>query len=99
MKGEKGKDVYLQAITMIDPATGWIEIYFEPEVRADLVTYQVEVLWSTRFTLPDKIRIDRCKELLAEANDYGILYNSITVTNLQANTIAQKVLQTVGNII
>ena len=24
IKGKKEKDVYLQAITMIDPATGWI---------------------------------------------------------------------------
>ena len=34
MKGKK--DVYLQAITMIDPATGWIEIRSVPEARADL---------------------------------------------------------------
>ena len=27
MKGKKDKDVHLQAITMIDPATGWIEKY------------------------------------------------------------------------
>ena len=31
MKGKKDKDVYLQAITMIDPATGWIEIRSVPE--------------------------------------------------------------------
>ena len=28
MKGKNDKDVYLQAITMIDPATGWIEIRY-----------------------------------------------------------------------
>ena len=42
MKGKKDKDVYLQAITMIDPATGWIEIRSVPEARADLVANQVE---------------------------------------------------------
>ena len=26
MKDKKDKDVYLEAITMVDPATGWIEI-------------------------------------------------------------------------
>ena len=40
MKGKKDKDVYLQAITMIDPATGWIEIRSVPEARADLVVKQ-----------------------------------------------------------
>ena len=26
MKGKKDKDIYIQAIPMIDPATSWIEI-------------------------------------------------------------------------
>ena len=65
MKGKKDKDVYLQAITMIDPATGWIEICSVPEARADIVANQVELAWSTRYPLPDNITIDRGKELLA----------------------------------
>ena len=31
MTDNKDKDVYLQPITMIDPATGWIEICSVPE--------------------------------------------------------------------
>ena len=41
MKYKKDKDVYIQSITMIDPATGWIEIHSVPETRSDLVAYQV----------------------------------------------------------
>ena len=41
MKGKKDKDIYSQAITMIDPATRWIEIYSVPEARADPVANQV----------------------------------------------------------
>ena len=41
----KRKDIYLQAITMIDPATGRIDIHSVPEARVDLVTYQVELAW------------------------------------------------------
>ena len=37
MKGKKDKDVYLKVMTMIDPATGWIEIRSVPEASADLV--------------------------------------------------------------
>ena len=31
MKCKKDKNIYLQAITMIDPATGWIKIRSIPE--------------------------------------------------------------------
>ena len=43
MRGKKDKDVYLQIITMIDPAKDWIEIHSVPEARAD--TNQVELVW------------------------------------------------------
>ena len=48
--------------------------------------------------------VDRRKELLAEfksmiANDYGIPCNSISIKNSQANTIVERVHQTIGNII
>ena len=49
MKGKKDKDVYLQAITMIDPATNWIEIRSVPEARADVVTNLVELFLFTIF--------------------------------------------------
>ena len=58
----------------------------------------------TRTPLPNKITIDRKKELLAElktitANDYGIPCYSIRVRNPQANAIVKRVQQTIGNII
>ena len=104
MKGKKDKDIYLQAITMIDPATGWIEIRSVPEARADLVANQVELAWLTRYPLPNKITIDRGKEFLAEfkimmENDYGISCSPISVRNPQANAIVERVHQTIGNII
>ena len=87
MKGKKDKDAYLQAIIMIVPAIGWIEVHSVPVTRTDLVANQVELAWLTRYPLPDKITVDRGKEFLAElkpmmANDYGIPCNSISVSNL-----------------
>ena len=41
------KSIYLQAATMIDPATVWIEIRTVPSARADLVANQVELAWLT----------------------------------------------------
>ena len=66
MKGKKDKDVYLQIITKTDPATGWIETRSVSEVRADLVANQVEVAWSTRYPLSNKITVDRGKEFLVK---------------------------------
>ena len=99
IKGKKDKDVYLQAITMKDPATGWIEIRSIPEARADLVANQVQIA-----RLTNKITVERGKELLAEfkimmANDYGIPCNSISVRNPKENASVERVHQTIGNII
>ena len=89
---------------MIDQATCWIVICSEPEARADLVANQVELAWLTRYPLPNKITVDRGKELLAKfkimmANDYGIPCSPISVRNPQANAIVERVHQTIGNII
>ena len=59
IKDYKVKDVYLQTITMIDPATSWIEICSVPEARADLVTNQVDLAWLSIYPLPNKITVDR----------------------------------------
>ena len=43
MNTKSGRFVYLQAVTMIDPATGWIEIRTVPTARIDLVSNQIEL--------------------------------------------------------
>ena len=75
-----------------------------PEARADLVANQVELAWLTRNPQPNKITVDRCKELLAEletmtANDYRILCNSISIINPQANAIVERVHESISHII
>ena len=89
---------------MIDPAIGWIEIRFVLEARAYLVANQVELAWLTRYPLPNKITVDKGKELFAPfkttmSNNYGIPCNSISIRNPQANAIVERVHQTIGNII
>ena len=66
MKGQKDLYVYSYVITMIDTATGWIEICSVPEAGTDLVANQVELSWLTRYTLPHEITVNRGKEFLAE---------------------------------
>ena len=100
MKGEKNKDVCLQAISMIDPAVGWVEIRSVPEDRTDLVTIQLELAWSAIYPLHNKIDVDRGNEHLAEpktvmVNDYGIPYNCISTKKPQANVIVKRAHQNI----
>ena len=82
MTTKSWKSVYLQAVTMIHPATGWIEIRTVPSARADLVANQVELAWLTHYSLPNKVIVDRGNEFLAKfsemtINDYGITVNQL----------------------
>jgi hypothetical protein len=46
----KGKKTFrLQAITMIDPATGWFEIVESETKTADVVANKVELSWLSRY--------------------------------------------------
>ena len=66
MTTKSGRSVYLQTVTIIDPATGWIEICAVPSSRSVLVDNQVELAWLTRYPLPNKQIVDRGNEFLAE---------------------------------
>ena len=104
MTTKNGKTVYLQAVTMIDSATGWIKVCLVTSARADLVSNIVELAWLTRYPLPSKVIVDRGNEFLAEFKtmiqaNYGITVKPITSRNPQANSILERVHQTIGNII
>ena len=63
---KSGKSVYLQAVTMIDPATGWIEIRSIPSSQVDLVSNQVDLAWLTCYKLSSKLIVDNMNEFLVE---------------------------------
>ena len=90
------KTVCLQAVTMIDPTT--------PSAHVDLVSNIVELVWLTRNLLPSTVIVDRRNKILAEFKsmiqaNYGIEIKPITSRNPQANSISERVNQTIGNII
>ena len=104
MTTKTGKTVYLQAVTVIDPAMGWIAICIVSSSQEDLLSNIVELAWLTRYPLPDKVIVDRGNESLAEFKtmilaDCGIEIMSIASRNPQANSILERVHQTIGNII
>jgi len=99
-KTKDPKPLQLWAVTMIDPATGWIEI----KEIADVVANVLKRTWLTRYPRPSVITLDWGKEFMAEAttmniNDYGIKKRPIRVRNDQANSIIEHVHQTISNIL
>ena len=66
MTTKNRKTVYLQAVTMRDPATGWIEIRTVPSTHVDPVSIKVELILLTRYPLPSKVIVDRGNEFFAE---------------------------------
>ena len=66
MTTKSGKSAYLQAVTMIDPVTGLIEIRTVSSAWTDLVANQVELSWLTRYPLPSNVIVDRENDIQAK---------------------------------
>ena len=96
------KDLELWCLTMIDPATGWFEMVRIPKRDAFTVAQLAEYTWFTRYPWPQQIIYDRGTEFMGEfrrmvQEDYGITTKPITSRNPQANSILERVHQTIGN--
>ena len=102
---KRKKDLELWAITMIDPATGWFEIVEVPGTkRADVVANLVEQTWLSRYPWPQQVVLDRGTEFMAEfaemiVKEYNLKKKPITKCNPQANSIVERVHQTIGNML
>ena len=101
---ETGKTLTLQCVTMIDPATGWFEMKTTEGKSAMEIANLVEIYWLSRYPWPQEIVYDRGSEFMGDfasmiADDYGITKRPITVRNPQANSMIERIHQTLGNII
>ena len=64
----KGQEpLMLQAVTMINPATGWFEIVEYDNKRAAKIVDLVEQMWLARYPRPSIIMYDQGKEFLGQA--------------------------------
>ena len=96
--------LHIWAITMIDPATGWLEIVPIDTKRADNIANVVEQVWLTRYPWPDQVTYDCSTKFMAEftqmvTKDYNVKIKPITVRNPQSNAIVEHVHQTLGNML
>jgi len=98
------QNLVLWCLTMIDPATGWLEVKEIQNKDALNIANIVETTWLTQYPWPLELTYDRGTEFMGEIaqmieNDYGITRKGTTVRNPQANSIIERVHQTLGNII
>ena len=99
------KPLQLQAVTMIDPATGWFEIIEYPDKRSITIANLVEQAWLSRYPWPTLITYDQGSEFIGHQfknmmeDDYGVKTKPITVRNPQANAIVERIHQVLGNLI
>jgi hypothetical protein len=90
---------------MIDPATGWFEIFQYDDKCSITVANIVEQEWFSRYPWPTQVTFDRGSEFIGQdfqkmiKEDYGVTAKPITVRNPQANAIVERVHQVIGNII
>ena len=79
--------ITMQALTMIDPATGWFEIVQYDDKRAITVANLVEQVWLSRYPWPSLITYDKGSEFIGSEfqktvkDEYGIKTKPITVRN------------------
>ncbi len=99
------KTLRLQAITMIDPATGWFEIVESKTKTADVVANKVELSWLSRYPWPTKITYDHGSEFIGNEfqrlikEEYDIEAKPSSKRNPQSNAILERIHQTIGNMI
>eukprot|EP00957_Ditylum_brightwellii_P146881 11182226-Ditylum_brightwellii.AAC.1 len=72
--------------------------------RADIIAIAVETTWLTRYPYLTQVVLDRGKEFMTEFSEmilknYEVRKRPITVRNPQANSIKERIHQTIGNII
>eukprot|EP00957_Ditylum_brightwellii_P044820 3400505-Ditylum_brightwellii.AAC.2 len=89
---------------MTDPVASWFKIAEIKTKREDVVSNTVEVTWSTKYPYPIQVVLDRGTECMAEftemiASDYVVKKKHITARNPQANSIIERIHQTIGNMI
>jgi hypothetical protein len=99
------KELIFQAVTFIDPATGWFELKQCHTKKADEIANLVEQTWLSKYPWPEYITYDGGPEFKAEfgdllRNEYsGIKTKPSSKRNPQANAILERAHGTIGNMI
>ena len=92
------------AITMIDPVTGWFEIFDNTTKSSKETARGFDRVWLCRYPRPREVIFDQGGEFTGTEfqemlQSYGITPRPITVQNPQGNSNLERIHQVVGNMI
>ncbi|MGH7973972.1 MAG: hypothetical protein ACREBR_00500 [bacterium] len=95
---------YLNALTIIDPSTSWIEIIEIPDKNARTVAIMLDRHWFCRYPRPLFCTYDNGNEFLGfefqeMLDSYGVLTKPTTIRNPQANAIVERSHQVIGDML
>ena len=85
----------IQALTIVDRATGWPEFCFAKEKKSKFIAKLFDKVWLCRYPRPDQAVYDNGSEFVGNEfqellNDYGIEAKPTTVKNPQANSVVER---------
>jgi hypothetical protein len=92
------------AMSIIDPATSWIELHAVPDQSALTAATTLDNQWLSRYPRPARCIFDQgsaftSQEFQELLSSYGITPCPISVQNPQANAILERVHQVIGNMV
>ena len=98
-----GNDRILNAMTFVDPATGWFEITEIPDKTSARISQIFNSTWLARYPRPRKVIFDNGnefkKDFLPLLRDFNIKPTPTTIKNPQANAILERVHQVLGDML
>jgi hypothetical protein len=102
-KGKKA--LRLQAIAVIDPATGWFEIIQSETKTADVGANKVKIAWLSRCPWPMRIACDHGSEFIGNEfqrlieEEHDIEAKPSSKRNPQSDAILERIHQTIGDML
>ena len=99
----RARNLTFHAMTMIDTCTNLVEIKHTLSTTAEEGAHAVETGWLSRYPRPLKIITDQGPEFstdfTAMCNRHGVTHRPTTSRNPQANSIIERVHQTIGQVL
>ena len=101
----KVREVTLQAMTFIDPATSWFEIAEVPDTdkTSARISRLFDQVWLSRYPRPRKVLYDNGSEFKKNfqplLKDFAVKATCTSIKNPQANAILERVHQVVGSML
>lgn len=99
----KEKLITLQAMTFIDPATGWFEIAEVKNKTSANISQLLDTVWLSRYPRPQRVVMDNGsefkKDFLPILKEYGIKPSKTSIKNPRANGVLERLHQVISNML